>query len=75
MAIEFKSIKGYYYLDAWVIQLATFRFCTECLTPEIDPCHRLFDQMTMAARKRGANAGKQFWSCSSYPNCSATMKV
>jgi len=59
MAIEFKSVKGYYFLDAWVmanvIQLATFRFCKECLTPDIDPCHRLFDQMTMAARSAVAN--------------------
>ncbi len=59
MNVKFKSIKGYYYLDAWVmaniIQQSTIHFCTTRLTPEIDPCHRMYDQMTMAARSAVAN--------------------
>ena len=57
--IKFQSVKGYYCLDAWimanVIQLATYDFCQRFLTRDIDPCGRMFDQMTMAARSATAN--------------------
>lgn len=59
MSIEIKTVKGYYYLDSWVmaniIQQSTLRFCREILTRETDPCGRMFDQMTMAARSAVAN--------------------
>lgn len=59
MSVEFKSTKGYYYLDVWVmaniIQQATIRFCQTHLDRTIDPCGRLYDQMTMAARSAVAN--------------------
>lgn len=50
---------SYYWLDTWVlanvIQLATQDFCTRFLNQTNDPCGRLFDQMTMAARSAPAN--------------------
>lgn len=59
MNLKFKSVKGYYYLDAWVmaniIQQSTIQFCTNRLPQDIDPCHRMYDQMTMAARSAVAN--------------------
>lgn len=59
MAIQIKSVKGYYFLDAWImaniIQQSTLHFCNDLLTRENDPCGRLRDQMTMAARSAVAN--------------------
>ena len=59
MAIEIKSIKGYYYLDAWVmshiIYQATVSFCQRYLNKDNDPSGRLYDQMVMAARSAPAN--------------------
>ncbi len=56
---SFKSPIGHFWLDSWilasVIELATRRFCLRFLTPRIDPCGRLFDQMCMAARSSAAN--------------------
>lgn len=50
---------GYFWLDTWVmanvIQLATQDFCTRFLNRTNDPCGRLYDQMTMAARAAPAN--------------------
>lgn len=50
---------GFYWLDTWVlanvIQLATQDFCIRHLNHTNDPCGRLFDQMTMAARSAPAN--------------------
>lgn len=53
------AIFKYYWLDTWVlanvIQLATQDFCIRHLNHTNDPCGRLFDQMTMAARSVPAN--------------------
>jgi len=53
------SIFKYYWLDTWVlanvIQLTTQDFCSRFLNQNNDPCGRLFDQMTMAARSVPAN--------------------
>lgn len=50
---------GYYWLNTWVmaniIQLATQEFCKRFLNLRNDPCGRLFDQMTQAARSGTAN--------------------
>lgn len=50
---------GYYWLDTWIlaniIQLGTQEFCIHYLNHSNDPCGRLFDQMTMAARSAPAN--------------------
>ena len=50
---------GYYWLDSWVlaniIQLATQEFCLHNLNRNNDPCGRLYDQMTQAARSVSAN--------------------
>lgn len=50
---------GYFWLDTWVmanvIQLATQDFCTRFLHHANDPCGRLYDQMTQAARSASAN--------------------
>ncbi|MBQ7514126.1 MAG: four helix bundle suffix domain-containing protein [Prevotella sp.] len=50
---------GYFWLDTWVlanvIQLATQDFCSRFLNHTNDPCGRMFDQMTMAARSAPAN--------------------
>lgn len=59
MSIEIKSIKGYYYLEAWVmshiIHQATISFCQRYLNKNNDPSGRLYDQMVMAARSAPAN--------------------
>lgn len=59
MPIVIKSIKGYYYLDAWImaniIQIGTERFANRYLNKSNDPCGRMYDQMTMAARSVTAN--------------------
>lgn len=59
MPVEIKSIKGYYYLDAWVmshiIHQATISFCQRYLNKDNDPGGRLYDQMVMAARSAPAN--------------------
>ncbi|MCC8036688.1 MAG: four helix bundle protein [Bacteroidales bacterium] len=59
MGVNIGSVKGYYFLDAWVmaniIQLATFQFCKRFINKDIDPCGRLYDQMTQAARSVTAN--------------------
>lgn len=59
MSITIKSIKGYYFLDVWImaniVQQATLAFCKGYLNQHNDPCGRLYDQMTMAARSVTAN--------------------
>ena len=59
MPIKISSIKGFYFLDSWVmaniIQVATYRFCKRFLNRQNDPCGRMFDQMTQAARSCTAN--------------------
>lgn len=55
---------GYHWLDAWnlaaVIQLGTQRFCLRHLGRHNDPCGRLFDQMTQAARSGVANIAEGY---------------
>ena len=50
---------GYYRLESWIlaetITLATRAFCRKFLNRTNDPCGRLFDQMTQAARSGGRN--------------------
>ena len=59
MPIEIKSVKGYYFLDAWVmshlVHQATISFCRRYLDKSNDPGGRLYDQMVMAARSAPAN--------------------
>jgi len=55
----FGGTGGYFRLDSWilanVVQLGTQRFCRLFLNRNNDPCGRLFDQMTQAARSGCAN--------------------
>ncbi|MCM1223405.1 MAG: four helix bundle protein, partial [Lachnospiraceae bacterium] len=57
--VKFGSVKGYFFLDAWVlaniIQLGTTDFCRRFLNKDNDPCGRMYDQMTQAARSVTAN--------------------
>lgn len=59
MAIKFNSAPSYFWLNSWVlaniIELATQRFCNQYVDYKIDPGHRLYDQMTQAARSIRAN--------------------
>lgn len=59
MTIAFKSAPSYFWLNTWVlanvIELATQRFCDRYIDYKIDPGHRLYDQMTQAARSIRAN--------------------
>lgn len=59
MAIKFTSAPSYFWLNTWVlsniIELATQRFCDRFIDYRIDPGHRLYDQMTQAARSIRAN--------------------
>ena len=75
--IKFNSAPSYFWLNAWVlaniIELATQQFCDRFVDYKIDPGHRLYDQMTQAARSiRGGRQGQQFWGCSDYPKCNGT---
>ena len=53
------STLGYMYMDMWVlasiVQLGTFSFCRRFLNQKNDPCGRMVDQMTQAARSGQAN--------------------
>ncbi|MBR6021582.1 MAG: four helix bundle protein [Kiritimatiellae bacterium] len=55
----FKSPISHYWLDSWILaallEHSVREFCLRHLTRQIDPCGRLFDQMTMAARSAAAN--------------------
>ena len=57
--IKFTSAPSYFWLNAWVlaniIELSTQRFCDKYVDCKIDPGHRLYDQMTQAARSIRAN--------------------
>lgn len=57
--ISITSTAGYMALDSWIlaniIQLETFDFCRRFLNRTNDPCGRMFDQMTQAARSIQAN--------------------
>lgn len=59
MGVKIGSTAGYMYTDMWVmaciVQLGTFSFCRRFLNQSNDPCGRLFDQMTQAARSGQAN--------------------
>ncbi len=59
MALKFTSAPSYFWLNAWVlaniIELSTQRFCDRFIDYKIDPGHRLYDQMTQAARSIRAN--------------------
>ena len=55
----FAATNSYMVLDAWIlasiIQLATDAFCRRFLKEATDPCGRMYDQMTQAARSGQAN--------------------
>ncbi len=59
MGVEIKFSQSYFWLDSWILanilQLGTQSFCRRFLDFKIDPGHRLFDQMVMAARCGVAN--------------------
>lgn len=59
MPITFSAAPSYFWLNSWVlaniIELATQRFCDRFVDYRIDPGHRLYDQMTQAARSIRAN--------------------
>lgn len=59
MAISFTAAPSYFWLNSWIlvniIDLSTQRFCDRFVDYKIDPCHRLYDQMAMAARSIRAN--------------------
>ena len=59
MPIKFSSAPSYFWLNTWVlaniIELGTQRFCDRFIDFKIDPGHRLYDQMTQAARSIRAN--------------------
>ena len=57
--IKFNSAPSYFWLNTWVlaniIELSTQHFCDRFVDYKIDPGHRLYDQMTQAARSIRAN--------------------
>lgn len=59
MPIKFSAAPSYFWLNSWVlaniIELGTQRFCDRFVDFKIDPGHRLYDQMTQAARSIRAN--------------------
>ncbi len=59
MGVEISFSQTYYWLDSWILanilQLATQEFYDQYIDYRIDPAHRLYDQMVMAARSGVAN--------------------
>ncbi len=59
MGVEISFSQTYHWLDSWILanilQLATQDFCDRYIDYRIDPAHRLYDQMVMAARCGVAN--------------------
>ncbi len=59
MGVNIQFSQSYYWLNSWIlgniIQLGTQDFCEKFLDYRIDPGHRLYDQMAMAARCGVAN--------------------
>lgn len=59
MGVDIKFSQSYFWLDSWILanilQLGTQSFCHRFIDHKIDPGHRLFDQMVMAARCGVAN--------------------
>ncbi len=54
MGVEIKFSQSYFFLHSWIlaniIQLGTQDFCDRFVDYKIDPCHRLYEQMLLAAR-------------------------
>lgn len=44
-------------------------------TPSAPLCPRCGSAMVLRVARRGANAGEQFWGCSTYPKCQGTRPV
>lgn len=59
MGVEINFSQSYYWLNSWImaniLQLGTQSFCDRFVDYRIDPGHRLYDQMVMAARSGVAN--------------------
>ena len=59
MGVDIKFSQSYFWLNSWVmaniIQLGTQSFCDRFIDYKIDPGHRLYDQMVLAARCGVAN--------------------
>lgn len=59
MGVDIKFSQSYFWLNSWVlaniIQLNTQSFCNRFVNFRIDPGHRLYDQMVLAARCGVAN--------------------
>lgn len=59
MGVDIKFSQSYFWLNSWIlgniIQLGTQDFCDRFVDCRIDPGHRLYDQMVMAARCGVAN--------------------
>lgn len=64
MSIKFSSAPSYFWLNSWVlaniIEISTQRFCDRFIDYRIDPGHRLYDQMTQAARSIRANIAEGY---------------
>lgn len=43
--------------------------------PQTPTCPSCGQPMVLRTSKRGANAGQQFWGCSTYPACKGTRKI
>lgn len=59
MGVNIQFSQSYHWLNSWImaniIQLATQEFCDRFIDYRMDPGHRLYDQMVMAARSGVAN--------------------
>lgn len=59
MGVNIQFSQSYHWLNSWilanVLQLATQDFCDRFVDYRLDPGHRLYDQMVMAARCGVAN--------------------
>jgi ssDNA-binding Zn-finger/Zn-ribbon topoisomerase 1 len=45
------------------------------ITGDAPACPKCGKPMIKRVAKKGVNSGKEFWSCSGYPECSGTRKI
>lgn len=59
MPVKIQFSQSYYWLNSWlmanIIKLSVHSFCERFLDSRLDPAHRLYEQMMMAARSGIAN--------------------
>lgn len=56
-------------------ELNCFQALLRAVDNHVIVCPKYGSEMILRTAKKGANAGKQFWSCSGYPNCRTMLPL